>query len=206
VTNPTIDAPTSPPSLRVCVFCGSSSGTSAAFADAASTLGLLMAHREVGLVYGGARVGLMGMVADAVLAGGGEVTGVMPGHLVDREVAHTGLTSLQVTGSMHERKAVMAELSNGFIALPGGFGTFEETIEVLTWNQLGLMAKPVVLLDVEGFYAPLAGLFDAAVATGFLRPQHRDLARFATTAPEALDLALSAAPATDHKWIDLDRT
>jgi uncharacterized protein (TIGR00730 family) len=206
VTDLTLDAPITDSSVQICVFCGSNAGTSAAFAEAATELGSLMAQRGVGLVYGGGKVGLMGLLADAVLAAGGEVTGVIPRHLVDREVAHTGLTSLQVTESMHERKAQMAQRASGFIALPGGFGTFEETIEVLTWNQLGLMTKPVVVLDIAGFYAPLSQLFERAEETGFLRPQHRGLAQFATSVSEALDLAMSAAPTTVHKWIDLDRT
>lgn len=190
---------------RICVFCGSNDGTSAAFAGAAVELGTELARRGVGLVYGGGRVGLMGRVADAVLAGGGDVVGVIPAHLVDREVAHGGLTELRVTESMHARKAEMASLASGFISLPGGFGTFEETIEVLTWNQLGLMAKPVVFLDVDGFYDGLLEFFERSVAAGFVRPVHRDLARRTGSVSEAVDLALAEAPVTGHKWIDLDR-
>jgi len=164
-----------------------------------------MAAEGIGLVYGGGRVGLMGALADAVLAAGGEVTGVMPRHLVDREIAHRGLTALEVTASMHERKARMAELADGFIALPGGFGTFEEVIEVLTWNQLGLLAAPVVLLDVEGFYEPLLTAFDRAVTGGFLRESHRRLARRAGDVATALRLATEPVTDVEHKWIDLDR-
>ena len=156
-------------------------------------------------MYGGGKVGLMGQLADAALAAGGEVVGVMPAHLVDREIAHPGLSRLEVTSSMHERKAMMAELASGFIALPGGFGTFEEVIEILTWNQLGLMSKPVVFLDVDGFYAPLLDFFDRSVDARFVRPDHRSLAQRAVTVAEAIDRATSTPPATPHKWIDLDR-
>jgi len=191
---------------RICVFCGSNDGASPAFAHAAAALGTEIARRGLGLVYGGGRVGLMGRVADAVLAGGGEVVGVIPEHLVDREVAHEGLTELVVTESMHARKAAMAALASGFVALPGGFGTFEETIELLTWNQLGLLAEPVVFLDVDGFYDALFEFFERAVTAGFLRPAHRDLAQRTTSVAEAVDLALADAAGTPHKWIDLDRT
>lgn len=187
------------------MFCGSNDGASPAFAGLAGELGTELARRGVGLVYGGGRVGLMGRVADAVLAGGGDVVGVIPARLVDHEVAHEGLTELRVTESMHARKAEMASLASGFVSLPGGFGTFEETIEVLTWNQLGLMAKPVVFLDAEGFYDALFDFFERAVTVGFVRPAHRDLARRAGSVSEAVDLALAEAPVTGHKWIDLDR-
>jgi len=191
---------------RVCVFCGSNAGTAAAYAAAARDLGAAMAERGVGLVFGGGRVGLMGVLADAVLDAGGEVIGVMPGHLIDREVGHTGLTRLEVTRSMHERKARMAELADGVIALPGGFGTFEEVLEVLTWNQLGLLALPVVFLDVGDFYASLLGFLDGAVEAGFVRPAHRALAQRATDVDDALARALAPPPGgSGHKWIDLDR-
>ena len=190
---------------RLCVFCGSNTGTLPALVDVAVELGRSLAAEGIGLVYGGGRVGLMGALADAVLAAGGEVIGVMPRHLVDREIAHPGLTSLEVTGSMHERKARMAELADGFIALPGGFGTFEEVIEVLTWNQLGLLAAPVVFLDVDGFYEPLLAAFDRAVVGGFLRDSHRRLARRAGDVVTALRLATEPVTDVEHKWIDLDR-
>ena len=191
---------------RVCVFCGSNAGTAAAYAAAARDLGAAMVERGVGLVFGGGRVGLMGVLADAVLDGGGEVIGVMPGHLIDHEVGHTGLTRLEVTRSMHERKARMAELADGVIALPGGFGTFEEVLEVLTWNQLGLLALPVVFLDVDDFYASLLGFLDGAVEAGFVRPAHRALAQRATDVDDALTRALAPPPGgSAHKWIDLDR-
>jgi uncharacterized protein (TIGR00730 family) len=203
-----VSSPTdpSPPARRICVFCGSNTGADAVFTEAARDLGTSLADHGFGLVYGGGRVGLMGVVADAALAGGAEVIGVMPAHLVDREIGHRGLTALEVTESMHERKARMAELADGFLVLPGGFGTYEEAIEVLTWNQLGLMTKPVVFVDVAGFYAPLMDFFDAAVRAGFVRDSHRALVQLARTPAEALEMVAREAPITEHKWIDLDRT
>jgi uncharacterized protein (TIGR00730 family) len=190
--------------MRVCVFCGSSRGSSRAYAEAAAELGAALAASGTGLVYGGGNVGLMGVVADATLAAGGEVIGVMPDALVAKEIAHRGLTELRVTGSMHERKALMAELADGFVALPGGLGTFEELCEILTWGQLGLHTKPVVLLDVEGFWAPFVALLDSAVEAGFLRPAHRDLAHRAPSAGAALELLRAPPPPPVHKWIDRD--
>jgi uncharacterized protein (TIGR00730 family) len=160
---------------RICVFCGSSPGHDPRYLEAARDTGRLLADRGLGLVYGGGSVGLMGAVADAALAAGGEVIGVIPEVLQIRELAHRSLTRLHVVGSMHERKALMAELSDGFVALPGGMGTLEELAEVLTWAQLGLHARPVGLLDVAGYYRPLAEFFDRAVGAGFLRPAHRQL-------------------------------
>jgi uncharacterized protein (TIGR00730 family) len=191
--------------LRVCVFCGSNVGAPESYAVAARELGTGLATTGLGVVYGGGKVGLMGQLADAALEAGGEVIGVMPGYLVDREIAHPGLSRLEVTGSMHERKAMMAELASGFIALPGGFGTFEEVLEILTWNQLGLLSKPVVFLDVHGFYAPLLDFFDRSVEARFVRPDHRSLAQRAITVADAIGRATSTPPATPHKWIDLDR-
>jgi uncharacterized protein (TIGR00730 family) len=188
----------------VCVFCGSNIGASDAFVVAARELGAELAARGLGVVYGGGKVGLMGALADAALAAGGGVVGVMPAYLVEREIAHQGLTRLEVMASMHERKARMAELAAGFVALPGGFGTFEEVIEILTWNQLGLMSKPVVFLDVDGFYAPLLEFFDSSVESRFVRPDHRALAQRALTVADAIDRATSVPPATPHKWLDLD--
>ena len=190
---------------RVGVFCGSNVGSEPAFVEQAGRLGAALAERGLGLVYGGGHVGLMGVVADAALAGGGEVVGVLTDALVRSEIAHPGLTKLEVVGSMHERKARMADLASGFIALPGGYGTLDETLELLTWNQLGLIAKPVVFLDVDGFFAPLFMFFDAAVAVEFVRPSHRALAQRAGTVDEAVELALTRAPETPHKWIDRDR-
>jgi uncharacterized protein (TIGR00730 family) len=184
------------------VFCGSNAGADPAYLEIATELGSELARRGIGLVYGGGEVGLMGAVADAALATGGEVIGVIPRSLVDSEIAHHGLTRLETTVSMHQRKARMGDLADGFIALPGGFGTFEETIEVLTWNQLGLLAKPVVFLDVAGFYGPLLEFFDLAVKARFVRSSHRALAQRATTVAEAIDLALSSVPPSPSKWID----
>jgi uncharacterized protein (TIGR00730 family) len=162
------------PELRsLCVYCGSNFGADPAFAAAARDLGSLLARRGIRVVYGGGKVGLMGVLADTVLAEGGEVVGVIPQHLIDREIGHAGLTELRVVGSMHERKALMAELSDAFVALPGGIGTLEELIEVYTWGQLGLHRKPLGLLDVAGYYGALAEFLDHAVACEFLRPQHR---------------------------------
>ncbi len=192
--------------MRVCVFCGSNRGARPSFAATAADLGTTLAAKGIGLVYGGGQVGLMGVVADAALAAGGIVTGVMPDALVAKEIAHTGLSELRVTGSMHERKALMAELADGFIALPGGLGTFDELCEVLTWGQLGLHAKPVVLLDVDGFWTPFGALLDGAVAAGFLRPHHRELAHLAGSVGEALALLESPPPPPLHKWIDRDET
>jgi hypothetical protein len=170
---------------RVCVFCGASSGRLPAYADAARAVGSALARRGVGLVYGGGRVGLMGAVADAALAGGGEVVGVIPQELVERELAHSGVSDLRVVGSLHERKALMAELADGFVALPGGFGTLDELLEQLTWSQLGLHAKPVGLLDVEGYWRPLIELARHATEEGFVRES--DLAAIAVaTEPDAL--------------------
>lgn len=190
--------------LRLCVYCGSNVGADPAVRRLAERLGAALAERGVGLVYGGGNAGLMGAVADATLAAGGEVTGVIPEHLQGIELAHTGLTRLEVVASMHERKARMADLADGFIALPGGFGTFEELLEMLTWNQLGLQAKAVVVLDHGDFFQPLLELFDAAVEAGFLRPEHRALAQRATEVDEAIDRALGPVPALPHKWLDRD--
>jgi uncharacterized protein (TIGR00730 family) len=154
---------------RICVFCGASSGRSPAYVGAARELGTVLAARGIGLVYGGGRVGLMGAAADAALAAGGEVIGVIPQELVDRELAHGGLTELRVVGSLHERKALMAELSDGFIALPGGFGTLDELLEQLTWSQLGLHDKPIGLYDVEEYWRPLIALARHATEEGFVR-------------------------------------
>lgn len=158
---------------RVCVFCGSSLGTAPVFARLAAHLGDILARRRIGLVYGGASVGLMGRLADAALAAGGEVIGVIPQALVDWEVAHRGLNDLRVVTSMHERKAVMADLADAFIALPGGLGTLDELAEILTWAQLGLHGKPIGLLEAEGYFAPLLAFLDNAVRAGFVQPMHR---------------------------------
>lgn len=190
---------------NLCVYCGTNAGNSPAYLEAATGLGAAMAASGIGLVYGGGKLGLMGAVADAVLFGGGEVTGVIPQSLVDAELAHEGLTRLDIVDSMHTRKARMAELATGFVALAGGFGTFEELLEVLTWNQLGFIRKPVVLFDTEGFYTPLLEMFDRAVEAGFVRAEHAALAQRATSVDEVIALATAPAPTTPHKWIDRER-
>ena len=186
---------------RVCVFCGSSVGARPEDEAAARGLGRLLAERGVGLVYGGASVGLMGAVADATLAADGEVVGVMPRALVEKEVAHAGLPDLRVVDSMHARKALMAELSDAFVALPGGLGTYEELFEVWTWAQLGLHHKPVALLDVAGFYRPLAAFLDGAVAARFVRPAHRGMLLVDEDAAALLDRLAAYRPPVVDKWI-----
>lgn len=160
---------------RVCVFAGSSVGVRPSYRAAAEALGSAIAARGWGLVYGGGGIGLMGVVADAALAGGGEVIGVIPNALDTHEVAHRGLTSLRVVADMHTRKASMADLADGFVALPGGLGTFDELFEIVTWAQLGFHAKPIGLLDVDGYFAPLRALVEHAVAEGFVAPRYRAL-------------------------------
>jgi len=191
---------------RVCVFCGSSEGARAEYRDAAERLATELTAHQIGIVFGGGGVGLMGVLADAALAAGGEVTGVIPDALVAREVAHRNLSDLRVVGSMHERKALMAELSDAFVALPGGFGTFEEFCEVITWTQLGLHRKRCGLVNVLGFYDPLLALFDRATAEGFIRPDSRSIV-LADADPAVLirRLAEPAAPA-GPAWIGRDET
>lgn len=185
----------------ICVFCGSSKGLRPAYREAAETLGATIASRGLGLVYGGGNVGLMGIVADAALAGGGEVIGVIPEFLVAKEIAHKGLTTLHVVDSMHERKTKMVELADGFIALPGGYGTLEEFCEILTWAQLGLHHKPCGLLNVEGYFNPLLQLFDQAVTEKFLKPASRNLVLEATDPEHLLELFASYQPIIVNKWI-----
>ena len=160
---------------RICVFCGSREGSRTRYREAARRLGALVCEHGLGLVYGGGRIGLMGLIADEVLSRGGEVIGVIPDFLAEPEVAHGGLTELRVVRTMHERKAMMAELADGFIALPGGYGTLEEFFEILTWAQLGLHDKPCALLNVAGYFDPLLALVDHALGEGFVRPHHRPL-------------------------------
>jgi uncharacterized protein (TIGR00730 family) len=187
---------------RVCVFCGSSPGRKPAYLEAARAMGRALARRGIGLVFGGGHVGLMGAVADAALAAGGEAVGVIPRGLQLRELAHEGLTTLHVVGSMHERKARMAELADGFVALPGGMGTLEELAEILTWAQLGLHARPCGLLDVAGYYDPLVAFLDRAVAEGFVRPDHRRLLVVAQDPDALLDAFAGWQPPPVEKWID----
>jgi uncharacterized protein (TIGR00730 family) len=194
------------PTARLCVYCGSNAGTSPAFGALAQQLGSSLAHRGIGVVYGGGHVGLMGMVADSALAAGGEVIGVITEQLVGAEVAHTGLTRLEVVPSMHERKARLSELADGFLVLPGGFGTVDEFAEVLTWNQLGIIAKPVVLIDVDGFWTPMFEWMERAVDAGFVRSSHRMLAQHAHSVDEAIAMAMAPVPDVGHKWLDRDAT
>jgi uncharacterized protein (TIGR00730 family) len=160
---------------RICIFCGSSSGGNPIYARATEVFGRLICRRGIDVVYGGGKVGLMGLLADACLSEGGRVIGVIPQALMDKEVAHLGLTELRVVSSMHERKALMADLSDAFVALPGGYGTWEELFEMLTWSQLGLHRKACGLLNVDGYYDSLLALADEAVTEGFLREVNRDL-------------------------------
>ncbi len=185
----------------ICVFCGSSPGDDPAYAAAARVLGHTLAHDGITLVYGGGRVGLMGVLADAVLDAGGEAIGVIPKSLLKREIGHPGLTDLRVVGSMHERKALMSELSDGFIALPGGTGTLEEFFEVLTWAQLGEHQKPCALLDAGGYYDPLLALFDHMVARGFLSEDRRAMVLVDTEPRSLLETMRRYRPPKAPKWI-----
>jgi len=184
------------------VFCGSSSGNGDRYLHAARSLGALLAAEGVELVYGGGEVGLMGALADACLAAGGHVTGVIPTRLFRREVAHRGVTELHEVATMHERKALMYDRSDAFIALPGGLGTLDELAEVATWSQLGLHAKPLVLLDVDGFWSPFVELLDSMVTAGLLRPENRALIAVTTDAEAALTHLRDAEPAYVEKWIE----
>ena len=185
---------------RICVFCGSNAGARSEYAEAARALATVLAERKLGIVYGGGNVGLMGVLADAALARGGEVIGVIPRKLVEKEVGHRGVTELRIVETMHERKALMNDLSDAFIALPGGFGTLDEVFEVLTWSQLGFHGKPCALLNVAGYYDGMLAMLDHAVTERFLRPAHRELI-IADTDPLRLLQRLSAfAAAPKEKW------
>lgn len=191
---------------RICVYCGSSPGGRADYLEAATDLARVMVARGIGLVYGGGSVGLMGGIADAVLEAGGNVTGVIPRALAEREVAHGGVTDLRIVESMHQRKALMAELSDGFIAMPGGFGTIEELLEVLTWSQLGFHQKPCAILNVDGYFDTLMQFLDHSVDQGFVKPIHRNML-LVHAQPEPL-LALMETyehPVMD-KWIGRGET
>ncbi len=185
----------------VCVFCGSSTPADPRYPALARELGTLLAQRGLELVYGGGSVGLMGEVADAALAAGGRVTGVIPAGLFDREIAHAGLTALHEVGSMHERKQLMYDSSDAFVALPGGLGTLEELAESATWSQLGLHAKPLALLDVDGFWDPLVMQLDRMVSVGLLKPANRALIRRAATPGQALAELARPGPGPVRKWI-----
>ena len=189
---------------RICVFCGSNNGITTVYSEAARVMGLVLSRRRIGLVYGGGSIGLMRIIADTVLREGGEVIGVIPEALATKEVAHRGLKDLRVVGSMHERKALMVELSDAFIALPGGYGTLEEFCEVLTWAQLGLHRKPCGILNVKGFYDPLLSFFDHAVSEGFVREVHRSLILVDEDPERLLDKLIDYQPPVLDKWIDQD--
>ena len=191
---------------RVCVFCASRSGGRGVYLEAARAMAGALVRRGVGLVYGGGCNGLMGELADTMLANGGEVTGVIPRALVAREAAHRGVTELLIVRSMHDRKARMGELADGFIALPGGFGTLEEFCEILTWAQLGLHQKPCAILNIEGYYDPLLTLFDRAVGEEFLHPSNRQLVLHAGDPEALLDMMFSYQAPFVEKWIDSEES
>ena len=192
---------------RVCVFCGSSPGARPAYADTTAELARLLVAEGIGVVYGGAHVGLMGTLADTVLEEGGEIVGVIPRALVDREIAHAGLSDLRVVTSMHERKALMAELSDAFIALPGGLGTLDELFEVYTWSQLGLHRKPCALLDVEGYYEGIARFLDHSVEERFVREEHRAMLMAEQDPGVLIERLREFDPGTmKSKWIDRTET
>jgi uncharacterized protein (TIGR00730 family) len=190
----------------VCVFCGSSRGDDPAYRQAARSLGTKLAESEVRLIFGGGHVGLMGEISNAALAAGGDVIGVIPKFLVERELAHEGLTDLRIVGSMHERKALMSDLSEAFIALPGGTGTLEEFFEVLTWAQLGEHAKPCGLLNVAGYYDPLITVFDRMVGTGFLSEANRALLLVEDDPDRLLERFDQYEPPSTAKWMDRSKT
>lgn len=191
---------------RICVFCGSNNGSNPQYPKAAEETGEFLANHGIELVYGGGRVGLMGRIADTVLANGGKVIGVIPEQLATREVAHGGLTELLVVGSMHERKALMAELSDGFIALPGGFGTFEEFCEIITWAQLGIHQKPCALLNVAGFYDSLIAMIDYSTSRHFIRPEHRSLVLVDDRIETLYQKMKNFQPPDLEKWLDKSST
>lgn len=190
----------------ICVFCGSSVGNDTAFWQAAEALGQALVQRNTTLVYGGGNIGLMGVIADQVMRGGGRVIGVIPRKLVEKELAHHGITDLRVVGSMHERKALMAELAEGFIALPGGYGTVEEFSEVLTWGQLGLHSKPMGMLNVSGYFDHLLRFFDHAVNVRLLSPEHRRLVLESDRVDVLLQSMTDWRATPTPKWIQPDET
>ena len=189
----------------VCVFCGSSTGGNSKYINAARELGTYLAENELALVYGAGNVGLMGQVAQSALAGGGKVIGVIPEFLVKKEVVYREITDLRIVGSMHERKALMAELSDGFVAMPGGFGTLEETVEVLTWGQLGLHKKPIGLLNIEGYYNRLNEFFAHMVAEEFLRDAHRKMIMIDDNPADLISAMQNFSPPKVKKWINLNK-
>ena len=191
---------------RVCVFCGSNRGARDAYADAARSLAAVLVESKLDLVYGGGRIGLMGVIADEVLRLGGQVIGVIPRSLWEREVGHTSLTDLRIVESMHERKATMAELADAFIALPGGIGTLEEIFEIWTWAQLGMHRKPLGFLDVDGYYQPLMQFIDQTVTEAFVRNEIRHVAMIDDDPRALLRRFASYTPPNVTKWIDLEKS
>jgi uncharacterized protein (TIGR00730 family) len=191
---------------RICVFAGSNAGRNEAYEEEAAALGRLLASRQIGVVFGGGKVGLMGTLADAALAAGGEVIGVIPAALVSKEIAHDRLTELRVVASMHERKAMMAELSEAFIAMPGGWGTLEELFEVITWAQLGIHRKPCGLLNAGGYFDPLLTFLMHAVEEGFVRREHAGFLLVGQSGEALLEGFASYEPPVVRKWIDAKRT
>lgn len=191
---------------RICVFCGSNNGANPVYLDAAERVGAFLAAQNIELVYGGGRVGLMGRIADACLANGGKVIGAIPQSLAAKEVAHQGLTELHIVGSMHERKALMAELADGFIALPGGFGTFEEFCEIVTWAQLGIHSKPCALFNVNGFYDNLIAMIDFSASQNFIREEHRKLVLIESEIEKLYELMKNFSPPVIEKWLDQEST
>ncbi len=199
--------PDSDPELQwICVFCGSSAGEDPRYLDAATKLGRSLAKRRIGLIYGGSQMGLMGRLADSVLDAGGEVVGVLPEPLLPREVAHRGLTQLVITDSMHERKAEMARRADGFIAAPGGLGTIEEFLEVLTWAQLGMHRKPCGILNINRFYDPLSAVFDHGVREGFIQNVHRKMILVEAEPDRLLDRMRAYQPPKVPRWIEVGET
>ncbi len=191
---------------RICVFCGSNVGGRPAYASAARAMAAELVRRRLGVVYGGGGIGLMGVLADAMLERGGEVIGVIPRPLASKELAHTGLTEMRVVDSMHERKALMASLADGFVAMPGGLGTFEETLEILTWSQLGIHRKPIGLLNVEGFYDGLLGMIAHALGEGFVPREYHALSVSADTPAHLLDLMEAWRPPDfPGRWLTISQ-
>jgi uncharacterized protein (TIGR00730 family) len=189
----------------IAIFCGAKSGNNPVYAEAAQALGALFAQQNIRLVFGGGKVGLMGVIADAVLAGGGEAIGVIPQSLMDMEVAHRGLTQLHVVQTMHERKALMAAESDAFIAMPGGFGTFDEFCEIVTWNQINIIRKPFALFNVNGYFNPFLQMLDHSVTEGFLGADQRGNVLVGEQGPELLRQVLQKAKAVSEDWVDFGR-
>jgi len=189
------------PIQQIGVYCGSATGSNPAYAQAAAALGQLLAREKIALVYGGGKVGLMGVLADAVLAAKGEAIGVMPRSLVEKEIAHTGLTHLHVVESMHQRKQMMVDLADAFVLLPGGFGSWEEFCETVTWLQLGIHRKPCAILNAAGYYNAFLSLMDHAAAEGFLRPAHKEMIIVRDDPASLLSALRSAPPPAETKWV-----